>query len=269
MKTKDLRDKYVIISHLTEKVLNKIKTKAKEHIKSIQCATRSKMALYKRVNHYNSYVMGIHNYYKMATAVNADFQTLAFEIKSIIKIRLQERVKKKCKNPKMNLSIKEKYGKSKEIRYIGGNVLVPIGYISHSPPIHKKKIVNKYTLEGRKEIHKMLESVDISMVHSLMRNPTKSETIEYNDNRISLYVAQKGKCSISSNTLSIERIHCHHKKPRKLGGNDSYSNLIIVDIDIHRLIHATDKNLICDTLRKFKLDKKQLINSINLEKILE
>ena len=224
---------------------------------------------YRRINNYNSYVMGIHNYYKMATAVSADFQPLALGIKTSIKIRLQKRVKRKYKNPKILSSIKEKYGKSKEMRYINGNALIPIGYIRHSPPIHKKKVVNKYTIDGRKEIHKMLENVDISMVHSLMRNPIISETIEYNDNRISLYVAQRGKCAILQNTLLIERIHCHHKKLRKLGGNDSYSNLIILDVDIHKLVHATDKMLIIKLLKQYKLDKKQLQKLNKLRKEAE
>ena len=269
IKTKDLKDKYVIKSHVSEKALNKIKIIAKQHIKNIQLGTKSKMDEYRQINNYNSYVMGIHNYYKMATAVSADFQPLALGIKTSIKIRLQKRVKRKYKTPKILASIKEKYGKSKEMRYINGNALIPIGYVRHNPPIHKKKVVNKYTSEGRKEIHKMLDNVDISMVHTLMRNSIISETIEYNDNRISLYVAQRGKCAILQNTLLIERIHCHHKKLRKLGGNDSYSNLIILDIDIHKLVHATDKMLIIKLLKQYKLDKKQLQKLNKLRKEAE
>ena len=129
-------------------------------------------------------------------------------------------------------------------------------------PIHKKKVVNKYTKAGRKEIHKMLERVDISMVHSLMRNPVSGETVEYNDNRISLYVAQCGKCAVTAETLEIEEIHCHHKKPRSQGGDDKYSNLIIVSERIHRLIHATDCNTITAILNIFTLNKKK-INKLN------
>lgn len=32
----------------------------------------------------------------------------------------------------------------------------------------------------------------MSILHSLMKNPITSATVEYNDNRISLYVAQQG-----------------------------------------------------------------------------
>lgn len=255
-KTKEQRDKWVIVSHVSDKALSKIKATAKEHIKAIQFAKGNEEE-YKLINYYNSYVMGIHNYYRMATDVNADFQPLAYGIKASIKIRLQERVKRKCAKPTSGKFAKEKYGKSKEIRYINGNLLVPIGYVRHSPPVHKKKAVNKYTVKGRKEIHKALERVDISMVHALMRNPIPGQTAEYNDNRISLYVAQCGKCAITAELLDIEDIHCHHKTPRNHGGTDEYSNLIIVSERIHRLIHATDSDTITDIMSKFKWDKKQ------------
>lgn len=266
-RSKESRNKWVVVSHVSDKALSKIQAKAKEHIKAIQFARNNEVE-YKRINHYNSYVMGIHNYYCMATAVNADFQPMAYGIKTSIKIRLQERVKRKCAKPKSGKFVKEKYGKSKEIRYIGGNLLVPIGYIRHKPPIHKKKAVNKYTEEGRKEIHKSLERVDMSMVHSLMRNPVIGESAEYNDNRISLYVAQRGKCAITAELLEIEDIHCHHKKMKHLGGSDEYSNLIIVSERMHRLIHATDSELIADILSRFKLDKKQLDKLNKLRKIV-
>jgi len=264
---KESRDRWVVISHVADKALIKIKDMAKSHIKAIQFS-KSNEEEYKRINHYNSYVMGIHNYYCMATAVNADFQPLAYELKASIKIRLQERVKRNCAKPKSGKFAKEKYGKSKEIRYVGGNLLVPIGYVRHSPPIHKKKAVNKYTIEGRKEIHKALERVDISMVHALMRNPVIGETAEYNDNRISLYVAQCGKCAITAELLEIEDIHCHHKKMKKHGGSDEYSNLIIVSERIHRLIHATDSDTITEIMSKFKWDKKQKDKLNKLRKLV-
>lgn len=267
-KTKQSRNKWVVISHVSDKALTKIKDTAKSHIKAIQFVKGNEEE-YKRINHYNSYVMGIHNYYCMATAVNADFQPLAYEIKASIKIRLQERVKRKCAKPKSGNYLKEKYGKSKEIRYIGGNLLVPIGYVRQSPPIHKKKAVNKYTIEGRKEIHKALERVDISMVHALMRNPVIGETAEYNDNRISLYVAQCGKCAITAELLEIENIHCHHKKMKHHGGTDEYSNLIIVSERIHRLIHATDPDTITDIMSKFKWDKKQKDKLNKMRKLID
>ena len=248
-------NKYVVVSHIAPKALDKIKESAKEKVKAIQHSS-GEMEEFKVVNDYNSFVMGVHNYYRMATAASPDIQRLAFEIKIAIKNRLQERVQRRSDQTIPGYA--KRYAKSKEIRFIGKNILLPIGYIQHHPPIHKKKSVNKYTAAGRAEIHKNLESVDMTILHILMRNPNMSASAEYNDNRISLYVAQQGKCSVTKERLSLEDIHCHHKLPRSLGGGDDYANLIILHERIHRLVHATQEETISAIMQTVQLDKRQL-----------
>lgn len=117
------------------------------------------------------------------------------------------------------------------------------------------------------QIHKNLECVDMSILHSLMKNPITSATVEYNDNRISLYVAQQGKCAITKKQLSLEEIHCHHKKPKSLGGGDNYANLIILHERIHRLIHATQKGTISAIMQTVQLNKQQLDKLNKLRKL--
>ena len=248
-------NKYVVVSHIAPKALDKIKESAKEKVKAIQHSS-GEMEEFKVVNDYKSFVMGVHNYYRMATAASPDIQQLAFEIKIAIKNRLQERVQRR-KNQNIPTYAK-RYAKSKEIRFIGKNILLPIGYMQHHPPIHKKKSVNKYTADGRAEIHKNLESVDMTILHILMRNPNMSASAEYNDNRISLYVAQQGKCAVTKERLSLEDIHCHHKLPKSLGGGDDYANLIILHERIHRLVHATQEETISAIMQTVQLDKRQL-----------
>lgn len=252
---KGKKNQYIVVSHIAPKALQKIKETAKEKVKAIQHSSDN-MAEYAAVNHYNSYVMGIHNYYGMATAANPDMQTLAYEIKISIKNRLQERVKRRSNQSIPHYA--EQYAKSKEIRFIGQTILLPIGHVQHHPPIHKKKSINKYTPVGRAEIHKNLESVDMGILHFLMRNPIANATIEYNDNRISLYVAQKGVCAITKEPLTPEQIHCHHKTPVSLGGGDEYTNLIIVHERVHRLIHATNSETISAILQTLQLKPAQL-----------
>ena len=248
-------NKYVVISHIAPKALDRIKDTAKEKVKAIQHSS-DEIEEYKVINDYNSFIMGIHNYYRMATAASPDIQQLAFEIKIAIKNRLQERVQQR-KDQNIPTYAK-RYAKSKEIRFIGKNILLPIGYIQHHPPIHKKKSVNKYTADGRAEIHKNLESVDMTILHILMRNPNMNATVEYNDNRISKYVAQQGKCAVTKEQLYLEDIHCHHKTPKSLGGGDDYSNLIILHERVHRLVHATQRETISAILQTVQLDKRQL-----------
>ena len=107
-----------------------------------------------------------------------------------------------------------------------------------------------------------------------MRNPILNMSIEYNDNRLSLYCSQQGKCAVAGKILEIDRIHCHHKTAKHLGGNDSYANLTLVDVNVHVLIHATKEETINKYLAWLKLNEKQLAkinklrNLLNLNEIL-
>ena len=153
--------------------------------------------------------------------------------------------------------IKEKYGESKQLRFLHGRPLVPVGYVHPKNAQHKRKSVNKYTPEGRALIHKNLE-IDTGTMLWLMRNPVRSRTIEYADNRISLYAAQYGKCAVTGCDMKAHDIHCHHKVPISKGGTDEYANLVLVTNDVHILIHASNDNTIRSYLQILHLDKTKL-----------
>jgi len=79
------------------------------------------------------------------------------------------------------------------------------------------------------------------------------------DNRISLFSAQQGKCAITGKPFEcVTDIHCHHKRPRSLGGTDKYGNLVLVLAPVHELIHATNKSTLDSSLSSLKLNQQQL-----------
>ena len=77
-----------------------------------------------------------------------------------------------------------------------------------------------------------------------MRERHANRSIEFMDNRLSLWAAQYGKCAVTGKELWIDEIHCHHKIPTENGGTDRYSNLIILHRDVHALIHAVQPETI-------------------------
>ena len=85
-----------------------------------------------------------------------------------------------------------------------------------------------------------------------MKNYIPNRSIEYNDNRISKFIAQYGKCAILGEELGTNDWHCHHINPYHLSKDDSYSNLIILHKAIHRLIHLKDKDKIEKSLKSCK-----------------
>lgn len=257
--------KYVVESHIREKSLDKIKSDMKRLIHDIEFPGHGKRAEHAAVTRFNSYVIGVHNYYSMATFICHDFHELAFSVHKSLNARLKKRLKtaKEVKKRKLGYVIpdyiKERYGNSEQLKFVRGYALAPIGYVKHRNPMLKRCITNSYTPEGREAVHKMLgKSIDTGFMHYLMRNPIPYRTAAYNDNRISLYCAQYGKCAVTGRKLEIKEIHCHHKLPKYLGGTDEYKNLVIISEDVHRLIHATSPETIRKYLEKLKLDPKQL-----------
>ena len=268
------KPRYVVESHIREKSLDKIKLSVKKLIHDVEFPGNGKQAEHAAVSRFNSYVIGVHNYYSMATMVCYDLHELAFSVHKSLNARLRKRAKTAKYVKKNHIKydipdyIREKYGDSAQLRFIHGAALAPVGYVKHRNPMLKKRRINSYTPEGRELLHKMLgKSIDVGIMHYLMQNPIPYKSIAYNDNRISLYCAQYGRCAVSGKKLEIGEIHCHHKVPKHLGGTDEYKNLIIVSSDIHRLIHAAKPETIQKYLEQLKLDAKQLKKLKNLRKL--
>lgn len=266
-KTPKGRNKYVVESHIAPKTLGRIQKQLKEQIIVIQHSPRSYQTLIE-MNKYNSMVNGIHNYYRIATRVSIDLGKVGYDIQLVMKNRLNGLSKNgeyKGKNKGITT-----YMKSKMIRYHMKYPLVPIAFVQHKNPMNAKSSINKYTIEGRKGIHKELDIVPAWKIEWLRNNPAlnKRVTIEYADNRLSKFVAQGGKCGITGNELEVENIHCHHVNPLKKDHNDSYDNLIIVDKGIHKLIHATDQHIALKYFFKYRLNNEQIKKVDKLRKVL-
>lgn len=261
--------RYVIYSHISDKDSKNIHLKAKQYLCKIQYPD-SRETAYKAVQNYNAFVMGVHNYYRLATNVSCDFARIAYPVLKSLKIRLKGNI---SSNGICSSLLKERYGKSSQLMYVYGFALIPISYVQHKAPLNKKNSINKYTAEGRKGIHKKLEAVDMNVLYEMMKNPVKQRSIEYNDNRLSLYCAQKGRCAITKQILKIGKMHCHHIIPVKQGGKDNYNNLILLTDEVHILLHSVEDNVIKHYMDILKLNHNQLVKlnkmrkSIGLEAI--
>lgn len=265
-KKPDGSKRYVIEAHVRDKALRKIRARSKEIIGQIRRTYDPKME-YRLIQKYNSYLIGIHNYYCIATHVNLDIHEIAFDVKKSLYNRLKHRLQRT--GSIANRYIQEKYGKSREVRYLNGHAVVPVAYVQHRVPMDRKIRVNPYTPEGRTEIHKNLTGLNLAVMNHLMNTPAGQQSVEYNDNRIALYVAQKGKCAVSGIALDANQVDCHHKKPLSLGGDDSYQNLIIVSDAVHILIHSSSERAIKKYLNDLQLNSKQLAKLNNLRKLAE
>lgn len=221
-----------------------------------------------KVKALNGFTLGIHNYYKVATDVSQDFNDIMHLIYG------------KYKGLKKNNIIVEKGNKNEVFKsfykgYKGSldrccNItLYPISYIHFKKPTQINPEVTPYTEIGRKRIHNKLTIITALELDQLRSGYFGKRSIEYVDNRISRFVGQSGKCFITGIRLSTEDVHCHHKTPIRYGGSDEYDNLIIVQKEIHRLIHSTNKVRILQSSVDWTIKSKQKFNQLRKHANLE
>jgi hypothetical protein len=182
-----------------------------------------------------------------------NFNKIAFLSLPLHKNRLDLRRRKH--KEKIPQYMQYRYGKSKYLRFIHNKPILPIGYVRYQMhPAYNG--LSPYIEADRQIVHSKQKSVSQETIRTLLTRPASRKSVEFNDNRISLFVAQYGKCAVTGIRLNLDEIHCHHKKPSILGGGDEYSNLTIVHKDVHRLIHASKTNTISRYMQPLNLKKK-------------
>lgn len=171
-------DKYVVSSYISEKALKRETEKLIGQIKYIEYPKNAKEEAL-AVSLYNSMVWGIHNYYRYATNINLDCREIQFRINSLMRNRLRDRVKKN--GTIKSEYVRKNYGASKQVRFIGGVAVCPVGYIKTKNPMYKKAVICKYTEEGREEIHKNLkfDELRLTVLHMLATAQIPNRSIEY------------------------------------------------------------------------------------------
>lgn len=220
---------------------------------------------------YNSMVMGIQNYYCIATDVNKDCAKIHRAVMTALTNSLRTQRGNRLQKTGRYLTAfeKERYGKSAMLRFARGinEPIYPIGYVQHKHPMGHKRKANAYTADGRVGMHDNL-SINVNLMLKLMRNVCFARSAEYADNRISLFSAQWGKCAVTGKEFqTTDEIHCHHKLPREKGGTDKYENLVLVTTSVHKLIHAVDTETISNYLKVCQIEKGQLKKLNELRKL--
>nr|WP_328159641.1 group II intron reverse transcriptase/maturase [Cytobacillus praedii] len=245
------RPQYVTTSRMTEKAKNNAHSKIKDAIKVIQ-----KRPTPNNVIKYNSIITGIQNYYSVATNISLDLSEIDAKCLRTMHIRLSRKLADKTKLTKAQ---KDRYdGYNRKLYAIGNIVLSPISAQRYKPPKNFNPQISNYTDEGRRLIHKRLMKIAPLMLRILSSRYISNRNIEYHDNRISKFVAQNGKCFVTGDELGITGWHCHHIIPYYISSDDSFSNLVIVEDEIHRLIHMVDKDKIARSLKILNLKGSSL-----------
>lgn len=268
IKKNTTRGTHVAITNMSISSREHATEKIKDAIKQI-----SKHPDRENVLYYNALVRGLHQYYQIATHVSGDFGKIHNKLhKAYYHAFLNPKrgVAKRGIGPLYKTTFLNTYGKYIKYPYlcnVYSITLIPISGIIHKYPVNFSQDVTPYTEEGRAKIHTALSKELLIVAQALMDNYDK-ENIELNDNRVSVYLKQQGKCFVTNEILTLEIMELHHKKPKKAGGTDEVSNLVYITYDIHKLVHATEEFIIKRYLNSVKLTDGQLNKLNQLRKLV-
>ena len=248
---------WVITSNVCDKAIHRISKEIADSVKAIQSSkTAEEISL--NVGDYNAKVIGVQDYYCIATRVNLNFSDIARPINGQLLHRI-DGIKKQGEIK--NKYLRKRYGKSKQMRWIGETPLVPLAYVQFKIPMRKSRKINPYTSEGRAEIHDNLR-VDVNSMLWLMRHPIPTESVRYNDNRVSLYAGQDGKCAITGKKLDVQTCICYRKTNDCKKGNDSYQNLLLFSLQGLAIVSSEDMMSVVALVKEYSLNAK-VITKVN------
>ena len=257
MKAVPKEKKFVAKTNMSEKAKKKAVSKLREQIKHVENSPQE-------VSKLNAMIVGIQNYYRYATHITVDFSKIGFSVRKTLYNRTKAILSQK--GTKSNI-FKKLYPKfTGKVIFIHGINVFPIDHIKTKYPTNFSQDICPYTVLGRQKVHGQLKGYNQAIIYHLMYNPLPDQSMEYNDNRISLYVGQFGQCGVTKVPLEIVDMEAHHKIPRSQGGSDEYKNLIFIRRDVHKLIHATEESTIKKYLLKLDLDRNTLdkINELRM-----
>jgi group II intron reverse transcriptase/maturase len=255
------KNKWVANTGINAKKKLQLKIRYKELIKQIQKSPTTKNALA-----FNSFIMGIHNYFKKATHVCIEFSQLAYELMYFTQNRLKG-ISKYGYPRNAPPTFKKFYTTKRKTYCLNGIYLYQISDVRTSNNMNFSQTITPFTIEGRQTICSKIKGDVQNELTLLMKSSISDRSIEYIDNRLSRYSMKMGKCEVTGNFLYAHEVHCHHKIPLSLGGTDKFNNLCILNKDIHKLVHATKNETIITLKNLLRLSQIEIEKVNKLRKM--
>lgn len=223
---------YVAKTDMNQKALKKAKTNLKLKVKDIVRHTTTF-----QIARYNLAVMGMQNYYCVATNIYNNLTEVSYALLPTTRVRF----KKIAKLIPFETTSQDFQMKTTGIRpqtkiiMIADTPLLPINGVKHKNPLNFSQDICNFTEHGRSRIHEEIALVTKGEIRILLEYKDTTKSVEFNDNRISVFIAQQGNCYITNRRHSPTNMVCIYKNITETD-RDKYQNLVFVEIPISKAI---------------------------------
>jgi group II intron reverse transcriptase/maturase len=258
IKIKPKKKGLVMKSHISDKSKKRIKRELKERVKEIK-----KSPTPKNCSRYNATILGMQNYYNLASNCNLDFSEINFSVRTNL---FNQTKNIRQKNGVITKSYQKLYGHYNfKVVTIANVTLFPLAGVKMRLSKKFNPDICPYTEEGREVIHNKLHMYLNKGIEYLLENPDKNENVAVNDMRLSLFSGQQGKSYITGIPLKLREMKIHRKSPEK---GDKYNNLVLINRDESDLIREKDINLVTRIISEINLSSKGYNKLMNLRKLV-
>lgn len=224
-----------------------------------QCPT------FETIHNWNTYVVGIHNYYKGMTHFCESFSKVGWRIKKLFYHTMHQNVKFTEEQSFKNNFHGGCYGSWGKDGYycFNGYPIIEIQWANWDSGLIaavKSRVVRKNPYSYGEKKHKPGVSLDdIGYLVNTSRYIRNSRLAMF---RISKYSSVKGVSYLSGQHVPVEEYHCHHIVPRYKGGTNDFHNLCVLSETEHKILHSSTPEQMYELYPNRKKQIKVLIDAL-------
>ncbi len=229
--------KFIVTNELPKSKEDEIVKRCRELLHNIHHSPT-----FANIHAWNTYVVGVHNYYRGMSMFCKSFRKIGWRIKGLFHHTMSRDVKFT-----ENQTFKDSYLEGR-YRSWGTNGY----YCFHQFPVieiqwanwddkliaaakGKVKRKNPYAY-GEKKHKPGVSMEDISYLVNTSKYIKNSRLAMF---RISKYSSVKGVSYLSGNHVPVSQYHCHHIKPLSKGGTNDFDNLCVLSEEEHTILHSS------------------------------
>jgi len=229
--------KYLIANSLPKAKEDEIVEQCRVLLRAIR-----KNPTYQTVHDWNTYVVGLHNYYKGMNKFCNDFSKIGWRIRKLFYHTMNKRVKFTTEQSHKNNFMKGAYRTwGKDGYYCFDNYpvfeILWANWDSGLIAAAKGKVTRENPYAYGEKKHK--PGVSLEDIGYLVETSTYIKNSRLAMFRISKYSSVKGVSYLSGEFVPVDEYHCHHIIPREKGGTNDFSNLCVLSETEHRILHSS------------------------------